>query len=282
MPLTDKELLQYNRMGLIPGPDEPEEFFASRVYQCLNLKEDLEAVVGRPVAEMSKELIEQVSPLTRKLFDIVPDWVPVVFSNHQLLPWHGGCAWIVQLNESSPTTAFFQLREKFATSSRYLGIYSRDELLAHESAHIGRMLFQEQKFEELLAYRSAPSHFRQWFGPIVQSPWESLLFVLSLLFSVFSDFLLPHHALWIKTFPLLLIVLGVGRVWLRQHQLARCRKVLEGILGSAFKADAVLYRLRDSEIIAFGKMSNEEILQYAQDQAPGSLRWRVINKAYFS
>lgn len=293
MTLTDDELMMWNQQGLIPGPDENEENFERRATFCRTLKNTFVKDVGSEIsgefdAALSRHLIHEVAPLTRELFDIVPDWVPIIFSNHRMSFWHGGSAWIFQLNEESPTAAFFQLREVFADKLRYLGFYERNELLAHESSHVGRMLFEEPKFEELLAYRTSNSPFRRWIGPIVQSPWESLLFVIVLLLSFLGDLLItisgyadPNHSmLWIKLLPLLLIFIGLGRVWRRHHQFDKCLKKLRMMLGSD-SANAVIYRLLDEEVIAFGAMSERQILEYASMQALESLRWRVIKKAYF-
>ena len=49
------------------------------------------------------------------------------------------------------------------------------------------MKFEEPQFEELLAYRNSPAAWRRWLGPIVEAPWESLLFMLSLLLLLALD-----------------------------------------------------------------------------------------------
>ncbi len=290
--LTDAELLQFNQLGLIPGPEENETEFVNRAQYCLQLKNVLpsllerEQVVDTPLA---RQLIQDAAKTTRKLFDITPEWVPVIFSNHRLAFWHGGCAWIFQFNAETPTAAFFQLRQAFSSASHYLGLYDREELIAHESAHVGRMLFQEPKFEETLAYRTAKSRFRQWLGAIVQSSWESLLFVFIIVISLFIDSAalfwgeqeLYSSALAVKALLIFLIAFGIGRSWLRQKQLSRCLHALQNALGDADLANAVAYRLQDKEIISFGSMSPKEIKQYANEQAELSLRWRLINLAYF-
>lgn len=286
---TDEELMDLNQRGLIPGPDESLGDFEKRANYCLNLKNNFKELLGQEIPEeidlqLSLPLIAEAAPVTKKLFDICPDWVPILFSNFKMLPWHGGSAWIFQLSEDSPTAAFFQLRKIFVSAKTFLGIYDREELISHESAHIGRMVFEEPKFEELLAYRTSKSIFRRWFGPIVQSSWESLLFIFVLILCFFSDLAImlsgysdPNHStLWIKIIPVLLFLFGLGRLSLRHWQFNRCLKKLKTILGEE-KANAVIYRLRDQEIIDFGRCSSEEILRFESD----SLRWYVIKKAYF-
>lgn len=115
---------------------------------------------------------------TKERFGITPDWVPIFFSNYQLYPWHGGSAWIFQLNDETPPSALLQLRKKLYTSPTLLGLYHRDELIAHELSHVGRMAFEEPAFEEVLAYTTARTSFRRYFGPIFQSAVESFLFMI--------------------------------------------------------------------------------------------------------
>ena len=116
----------------------------------------------------------------RRIYGFAPHWVPLFFSNYQLAPWHGGCAWIFQLNDNTPYAAFLQLRSAFRTQKRYLGMYERTELIAHEMAHIGRMMFEEPEFEEIIAFQSSTNRFRRFFGPLFRSSKESMLFVIVL------------------------------------------------------------------------------------------------------
>lgn len=288
MDFIDEELISLNKLGMIPGPDESHADFKRRAEYCLDLKKD-SVQFGRTDNQVSQKLMQNVVPITRRLFDIAPEWVPIVFSNHRLAPWHGGCAWIFQLDEKTPTGAFFQLREAFATSQRYLGIYDREELVAHEAAHVGRMVFDEPKFEEVLAYRTSTSPFRRWLGPIVQSAREALFFVLAVFLSLLVDFWVlmldqpdPYHlVLWVKAIPIVLLILGVVRAWRRQNQFSQCYKKLLEILKTSEDANAVIYRLQDREIIDFGDMHPDAIVAYAKENATRSLRWRVIDLAYF-
>lgn len=293
--ISDDDLLRYNRMGLIPGPTEDEAEFLKRVDHCLHLKKHMEAQLGEEISmeienEVSQELLQHAAPMMRELFDIDPHWIPIIFTNHRLAPWHGGCAWIFQFTDETPVAAFFQLRRIFATSSHYLWIYNREELITHESAHVGRMVFEEPKFEELLAYRTAKSSFRRWFGPIIQSSWECAAFILSLALVIIVDlfFVVAGHAevyyrmSWLKILPILLVGFGVGRLWWRQKIFSKCLSKLKNILKDKKKANAVIYRLRDKEIFNFSRLSPNEIQDYIAENKNLSLRWRAISKSYFS
>lgn len=290
--LTDEQLLQYNQLGIIPGPSESVEDFVKRADYCLTLKdhlsEELKANLGNMCDTSSTSLPEGFNNIS-SLYDFSPHWIPIFFSNYQLTPWHGGCAWIFQVSEQSPTAALLQLRQSLRFSPKYMGIYHRDELIRHEIAHVGRMKFDEPQFEEVLAYRTSSSPFRRWFGPVIQSSMESMLFVMVLGLIVFIDvFLLSfdYHqsyftAMWLKLVPAAMIVWALVRLWTRQKRFDACLLSLTDCLHNPDKARHVIYRLQDHEIVAFAKMDASNITDYAIKNAANSLRWRVIYKHYF-
>lgn len=290
--ISDEKLLEYNRIGLIPGPNETLESFDHRVEYCLKLKENLSSDIRTLFDEEENSSPEIVVDPLEKLgvqYDIQPRWVPIFFSNYKLNFWQGGCAWIFQMQENSPTATLIQLRSSFRNKQKYLRIYDRDELLAHELSHVGRMMFEEPKYEEFFAYRTAPSCFRRWFGPIIQSSIESVIFVFILFFIVIFDFFLIALqrydaymiSLWLKIIPLGFIFLGVMRLWQHHRILKKTLNSLAESVNNKDKAEAVAYRLRDKEIISFAKMTPTEIKEYANQQSERELRWRVINYAYF-
>lgn len=289
--LSDDALLDYNRQGLIPGPDESEEDFLKRAGYCLNLKyqisNDLKPELPLAAQDLGDPaIIRPAFVKTLALFDIAPEWIPLFFSNYKLSPWHGGCAWIFQVTEHSPLGAFFQLRQAFRTKTQYLMFYDRNELIAHEVSHVGRMRFEEPRFEEVLSYRTSNSPFTRWCGPIIQSSWESMLFVISLFLILVIDISLASFqqeqaleiAMWAKAMPAGLILLGLFRLYRKHSEFNSCLERLKTVCGTEQKANAAIYRLQDSEIIAFGKMMPEEIVEYARGK--NDLRWRLITLAY--
>lgn len=280
--LTNDQLLALNRRGLIPGPNEDEPAFLQRVEYCLQLSKHLEVPVQTDVlAEPNKDMVY--------LYDTNIDWIPVVFSNERLAPWHGGCAWIFQFSDDTPTAAFIQLRKVFAHQTYFLGIYSRDELMMHELVHVGRMKFEEPRFEELLAYETSSSLFRRWLGPLIQASWESILFIMVLVAILILDlyFVFTGHleglesAMYLKILPLVMIAIAFLRLVRKRIQFQRCIERLETTLQCGREARAVAYRLTDKEIVAFGKFTSDQIRQYAQVQSQSELRWKVIALAYF-
>lgn len=289
--LSDDQLVQFNHEGLIPGPGETEAIFYSRAQQCLRLKDILKKEELLPFeadSERPLEGLEEAEMISESLFDIRPRWVPIFFSNYRLALWHGGCAWIFQLQSNGPKLAFLQLRKAFANRKEYLKIYRRDELIAHELAHIGRMAFDENRFEEILAYRTSPSAFRRWLGPLVQSGAELFLFAI-LLLAIFSldlyllineNYVAYFEMIWIKAVPLVLVFYALGRLWLRQSLFKGCFVNLKKCLGDELIARHVIYRLTDNEIKKFSK-GTVDIASYAKEQSSRSLRWRVLALAYF-
>jgi len=284
--MDEHTLLQLNAQGIIPGPSETEEDFLKRADYCLNLNQKIPELMGDEPSFQSDSFFQGPIQITANLFRIAPHWIPVYFSNYSLTPWHGGCAWIFQLSEDTPTAAMFQLRRTFRDSKKYLGIYDRDELISHEMAHVGRMMFEEPKFEEILAYRTSDSRFRRWLGPIVQSSVESMLFVLILLMTFFFDlfllFMQPEeflkYSLWLKTIPLAVVGFALIRLWMRHRIFSQCWHRLDSLLKKEEFTNGIIYRLTDQEIYQFAKWNNFQISTYIENEP--SLRWKLIRKAY--
>ncbi len=284
MNISVEQLLQWNRLGIIPGPDETLEEYERRAAYCLGLMETLPAEHGGFIPDQVMEksegpLTEEAWGMTRERFDFAPTWTPLFFTNHELAPWHGGCAWIFQTSESSPLGALFQLRRVFRDKETFLGIYHRKVLLAHEAVHVARMAFREPKFEELIAYRTSNSTFQRYFGPLVETSREAALFVLTVFLIIVINLgaigmgAVPGWIVWLNAVPLAMACGAVLRLWIRQKQYAR---LLNKLSGRCEKPEAVLCRLSDSEIIGWGKKSVEAIGAEIKELAESSYRWKII------
>jgi len=288
--LTDTELRQFNEQGLIPGPSEIEEDFRRRADFCLNFKDKLSAELPFSKGEFCTEtpILKESFPLTSRLYGMVPEWVVLFFSNEKLLPWHGGAAWIFQLDDSAPTCAILQLRKAFFQKKKYFGLVERSELVAHELCHVGRMMFEEPVFEEVLAYRTSSSWLSRNLGPLIQSPGESVAFVLILMLILLTDlgilfFGTPDmlwKTFWVKLLPLGLIVYALWRLYCKKSLFDLAEKKLLALLNSQERASSVVYRLTDKEIKFFAESTPEQIQEYINRQT--ELRWRVIRMSYFS
>lgn len=278
------ELLDLNKRGLIPGPDEDLLCFTSRVSNCL-----------KGTSEESTEPYDHALLAALKrvelLFDIKPDWIRICYHNRGLAPWEGAATWIV--HENHILSAFVQLRSFFKTKAKYLGLYKKDELLAHEMVHAVRMAFEEPLYEEFMAYQTAAANWRSWTGPMAACSREVLLIICMLLLSfccLFADVVFPDifigvfwNAILISSqaIPWGLFLLGILRVAHRKRIWSQCLDHLSKVIKNPSKALAVAFRLTDQEINFFAQTSPKEVASYAAAKAHSSPRWQMIKQAYF-
>ena len=277
-----------NALGFIPGPSETKECFLERVEYCKTLSSTLFSTLEFPssfVVETAKEPMEEAFEIAQPLFGIAPLWIPLVFSNAKLPLWQGGALWIFQQTENAPLGALLQLRSLFRKKSCYLNLYQRKEILAHELSHVGRMAFEEPKFEELFAYQTSSSWFQRTFGPLFQSSMESLIFVILLLaifcLNVMTLISLESMLLLAGTLAAIALFLGglIFRLMARQRQLYRAKRALTEVFhGDEKKARFLLYRLTDREIVEFSKWKKEAIVHYMTGDL--SYRWEFLRSVY--
>jgi hypothetical protein len=286
--MNQTELVTWNKKGLIPGPEENETDFLRRVAFCEGLKDQLQGdELPADRWEGNELFIEAPLSITQQLYDIQPDWVPLFFSNWKLLPWHGGSAWIFQLEKEGPLGAVLQLRKAFYHQKKYLGLYDRDELISHEMAHAARMAFAEKEYEEIFAYQTSSKGLSAKLGPILQSSVESKWFVFLLgtlllmdLFLLFVGSLGAYLSFQsLKLLPLLLVIYGAYRLSRSKRVLKITEASLSSLVGKE-KARFVLFRLKDKEIKQFSTLAPDEILSYIHSE--NSPRIQMIRAAYFS
>lgn len=291
MPISDQKLIEYDKLGLIPGPTEDEFTFLRRAEYCLELKETLAKETNGHLPlpqteQVTAPLLDEGLSLSERLYGIAPTWIPLALSNEKLAPWHGGCAWIFQWKENSPLGALLQLRKGWQTKKRMFGMYKRNEVIAHELAHVGRMAFEEPKNEELFAFQSSSSWLHRILGPIVNSSIEAMALFLLLFFSLLGDLFLIStgsidlyvKAQWLKLIPLGLVGWWGIRLWLKHKTQKRCLAALGSHISNS---KWLLYRLTDKEIYIFGKMNFEKVLSYAENAKKKTLRWQLLYKRFF-
>lgn len=264
--------------GFLPGPGENEILFMERINECRQTKDKLPEIfseIDKIPLDNNRKVFEEMSPYLRQ-FDLPsPDWLPILFTNYQLPFWQGGCAWIYQMSDHTPTTAFLQLRASFHNHSHYLKIYKKSELIPHELVHVIRMMFNEPKFEEVLAYQTSPSPFRRYFGPLFQSSKESFFFLMTFLIAFFFNFFIftsSSQALLIhliNTLPILVFLFFSVRLIIRQTQYRNCFSHLQTLFGA--EAQKILYGLTDWEITQFSRWSNKQIKSYIETNT--TFRW---------
>jgi hypothetical protein len=237
------DLIKAYERGLIPGPHENDASFLERV----------EAI--------SESKFSNLSPLTDELFGFSIDWVPVVSSNKNLLPWEGAAIWI-----SQGAIPQIQLREHCLKTKLFLR--DSDEFLAHEAVHAARMSFEEPQFEEILAYQTSKKCFRKFWGPLFRSSKESSLFGAVFGVSLICGWVLPGP-FWLLS--LSLSGYFIFRLVHSQRIFAKCLKKT---------SLPFMLCLTDKEIRLFSQLGEEEIMPYLEKQQ--GLRHHLLNLLVFA
>lgn len=210
--------------------------------------------------------------LSVPLYDLYGLEAFVIHSNEDLLPWQGAVLW-EYTEENGGKYPVIQLRK------RYLKPYQKEELLAHELVHCVRSAFKEPIFEEMLAYRTSPSRFRRFFGPLFMYPFESAVFAalcfLAPLISIITDSFLGIGILLSTLF------LFTSRLLILHFLFFLCRQKLEkaGVLPKS--SLAVMVRLSDREIIKTALCAKRKTLEYFVSQGKKEPRLQEIVRIYF-
>ncbi len=257
--INDDNLILFNKKGIFPFPLEKEDFFLQRVKK-MGQKE------GK--SEIDEEAREQL----KSLFDIEPDWIEFEYSNQGIHFWEAAYV------EICGSQFKMRLKKRFENKKKYLAIYERSEVIAHECVHLGRMHLNGTKYEEIFAYHTSKG-LRRWLGAIIQTSKEVMMLFLFSIASIFSDLLdFRKVGMAFKAALLTMILTLLGRLYHRKKMFKRVLKKIEKLLIDPKKSLALLYRLSDHEIDLFSQYSLEEVRQFMKDQ--GDLRWDMIKKAY--
>ena len=253
----EKQLLNLNQRGVFPGPSESEEAFFQRV----------DSLRGYAYC----------SEIFREKFNSFPDWIQINIGSNGLTFWEGAATWIEE-NEDGSRSCQIQLKDSWLTR-----LYPKEEIIAHEMVHAMRHMFDERRFEEILAYQTSKNRFRRYFGPIFSSPKESKCFITLLLISILSswaeiafDFNLVGNS--ICTLPLLALGFGFFRLNRSQRVFSKAMRNLEKVIHPHAKPLEVALRLTDCEIELFAKYSSQEIRAFAKQQR--SLRWKQLDPLF--
>jgi len=274
-----KALKKYNEKGWIPGPLEEKKQFEKRI-------EALDHFFSYPPEDVDKFLTDRdwtsACEITRHLYDFTPDWVVAHYSNRKLSFFQGAATWITE--RENLRIPLIQLREKFETG-KLLGLYRRDEVLAHEAVHAARMQFDEPLFEEVFAYQTSPRFFRRFLGPLFQSTWEAYTFIFLLLLPIgieIATFLQYDlgpvvHLRWA---PLIFFGYLATRLLFLRSILALALRKIAKYLADPKKKWAVAFRLKDKEIFSFALQSEKKLADFLKEQK--SLRWDLLGQNYFN
>lgn len=232
--------------GLVPLENETAQDYTKRLERG-----------AIPHASQNFAAAIKARALTQKLFGFNAAWIPLRFSNKNLTFLEAGAAFLQGEN-----LGFIQLRKSFQKRQK-LFFCPLDELIAHEMVHIVRSQVPGQRFDEILAYKTSKSAWRRLLGPLFDTSWESIVFLMTLIVAQFSAFL-ETPSLWLPFF-------GYGLfLGCRLYQ----RRRLLNITASKLKDERLLLYLSDQEIQNIAKSS--DYLAYLQEVAPNSLRLQYI------
>jgi hypothetical protein len=287
MSLSEKQLISLNKLGFIPGPLESEDIFIKRIsyskllfsdpenffsQKKISLPFNFENKVKKPLWSWSKKTISQI-------FDIAPENYSAFFSNKKLSFFEGASTWILPI-EDNLSLPVLQFRKTIKTKN-YLGIYSFEEILAHEAVHMARVAFEDSKYEEIFAYLTSSSSFRRTLGAVIQHKWEVLVFFSFVFSAVISQFMFLNSLsifLWFCSF--LFLSLGLIRLFFLKLVLKKAHILISKYVKNNKKALFVLFRCSDEEIKMFSKISMKEFTQYVDSKKHSSIRWKIIYNSY--
>ncbi len=259
--INDDKLISLNKCGILPGPGENKEEFLKRGQNLF--KND-------PSADTKTFLNENL----KKLFDVSFDWISFEYTRKGMHFWEAA---YVKIDKDQ---FIMRLNKVFEKKTKYLGMYAKDEVIAHECCHVARMRYPESKFEEIFAY-SLSTGFRKFFGPIFQNSFESLLLILLVGFSAACDLYFSSSLkLILASKATLGSYLGVllVRLFTRRRTFSKCLKKIKGLVKDQKHAMPLLFRLQDCEIVLFSRASIGEVKEYISEQS--ELRWEMICKLY--
>lgn len=259
--MEDATLLELSEQGFIPGPQETEEAFIARI-------ERMKSAYESQTERLPQAHWDWVKLHLESRFGFQPTFVTAFYSDAHLTPWQGAAIWLEE--NGFP---LIQLRTALRKGS-YLGLYRREEILAHEAVHAARAAFLQSRFEEFFAYMTAENRVRQVLGPIIDRPWEVWPFIICLgsgsLASLGIGTWEGADLISLLSYLLAFVWLGLGLIRLiRGHWLLqKASQQLIQMGCSDSLARTVLFRLTDEEIQKLAK--GEPILKR------DSLRERLV------
>lgn len=285
-------LQELDRRGIFCGDGEEAGQFAERL-QALNrniaaqeqaLQQSgefsIEDITVRAHDRIPAELFAEAHDITEALYGFRAEWVTGFFLDPRCSLLFGGCAYYFYPD----FFALFIIRDSFRRRRRWL-IYQRDELLAHELCHVGRVGLGSLRFEEVVAYQTASTAFRRATGGIFQGPQDTYLFLASTLLLLGGQMLrtflwpaLPGWPFWV----LLAAVAGwLGVRHLRlMRQFARAGQHLAKAYGAS-SARRLLFRCSDAEVGVLAACASATAARaWVEQQAGSSLRWKVSHSLF--
>lgn len=257
--LDNKRLNELNHEGFICGPSENEEIFFKRC-EALRDKKLLE--------ERSKPLnVSLLEKIELKEFDLSIDWCCGETRKKTWLPW------------VAAETQIFEDERGLFPLVKILQKKREDEALKHEFLHVARCAFNENIFEEILAFKTSTKKWRRFWGALFRSSKERSLFLISILVALLFSWIesSSHLTEGVQGFPWIVLSLMAIRLVKDQRNLSKALIRLSKMFTYP-QPLAIALRLTDKEIIAFSKESIDNLKRYIGRQS--SLRWKQILASY--
>jgi hypothetical protein len=235
----DESYLELYQAGFLPGPKESKEAFFYRV------------ALLRKIAACPAKYITEKSFRGSIFTPVDRAYLLIDHCKHRF--FQASSTTILEVE----TGVFIPV---IKTPSKFSSLFvDSKEVMAHEQIHAQRAQFDEPKFEEIIAYRSSKSRFRQMISPVISTTKQQGLFFLLVLFMPVSLYPFLAFILWcsITSFT-------------RQNHIHRCLANLKQI--SSFPEELLM------------AMTDKEILQMSKNDAlpsnPDEFRWQFITKLF--
>ncbi|MCH2176781.1 MAG: hypothetical protein MK193_13750 [Lentisphaeria bacterium] len=277
-------LAQLDQRGLLLGPGENSTKYFGRLKALQkNLKEffdelhakkemDFYGIKLSVTESMDITHFDEAGEVTEDKFAFRLNWAPGFCNNETMGLLFAGCA----LMDNEKPFVLFLIRKAFAKQPKWF-VYSRKELLAHESTHIAHMAYKTPDYEEFFAYQTSSSLFRRAIGGLFRSPRDtySLLFcMLSMpIFQILNllevtSFNLAYVAIILYIWPTIFLLQYI----MRMKMLAGAIRKMESVVTESKYAGAVLFRMTSCEIETFAHVENP--VEWINEQK--ELRWDLI------
>ena len=277
--LSHENMHDYNQRGWFPFPGESQEDYLHRIEQWNHFfsypPKDIDNFLTDGEWEGARKRLKQ-------MYHVVPESIVAHYCDKGIVFLQGALMWEVPYN--GQTVPLIQLKKAFQYK-KLCGIYSLDEVLAHETIHALRLGFKKDVFEEFFAYKASKGRLRRFLGPLFQRIWEPYLFlgvmVIAFLpfFTSLTIFPISFMNL-VLALPLLYFLYLLGRLSYRWIMLGLAARHLKKIIKDPDEIDPLLFRMTDNEI-KMCALKSKKWRSYLETEKKATFRWRFLYTLYF-
>lgn len=277
--LSHGNMKDYNQRGWFPFPGETQEDYLRRIEQWNHFfsypPKDIDNFLTDGEWEGARKRLKQ-------LYHVVPESIVAHYSDQGIGFLQGALMWEMSFN--GLTVPLIQLKKGFQYK-QLCGMYSLDEVLAHETIHAMRLGFNKDVFEEFFAYKASKGRLRRFLGPLFQRIWEPYLFlglmVIALLPFFISLTIFPLsfiNVVW--ALPLLYFLYLLGRLSYCWTLLGLATRRLKKLIRDDREIDPLLFRMTGREI-KMCALKSKKWSGYLETEKRATFRWRFLYTLYF-